>query len=387
MLFFSERFDDDILCAMAQQDVLKAPVERRCPNCGTRVAVEAESCFMCGYDLRIPLRRQRKVSIIDILLVVAVFVVLVFWWQLGRTQLTESIQDASQAILPGDLPELTATATEVATPIPASTSAPSQTQSQVIQQNHVVQPGETLLAIANQYQVTVEEIQAANNLSNELIRPDQRLIIPKTIQVPVNSTTGAGTTSGELTYTVMEKDTIFSIAGKFGSTADEILATNNLAKTDIIRPGQLLRIPIRQAPAEVFDANTITNTASNSVSSQQVDAPTQGEPSTHPAPNLTGPGIDASIFLTESVVLRWVSVDLLSANEWYVVQILPAAGSAKVLNTVWTKSTSHRIDVSLAPAPGDSATYKWQITIVRVNSGNQLEAVSPPSEQRQFTWQ
>lgn len=135
-----------------------------------------------------------------------------------------------------DLPELTATATEVATPIPASTSA-SQTQSQVIQQSHVVQPGETLLAIANQYQVTVEEIQVANNLSNELIRPDQRLIIPKTIQVPVNSTTGAGTTSGELTYTVVRKIPS-RLPGSLAVLQTKSLPPITWQRQDIIRPRQ-----------------------------------------------------------------------------------------------------------------------------------------------------
>lgn len=368
---------------MAQQDVLKAPVERRCPNCGTRVAVEAESCFMCGYDLRIPIRRQRKISIIDILLVVAVFAVLIFWWQLGRTQQTTSQEETAQGIPPDQIPELAVTATDVPTAVPPSTSAPSQTQSQVIQQTHVVQPGETLLAIASQYQVTVEEIQTANNLDNELIRPDQRLIIPKTIEVPVSSSDGSNTTSGELSYTVQDNDTIFTIAGKLGSTAEEILAANNLAQTDIIRPGQVLRIPIRQAPAEVF-APSGADSGSASNPDAQLSA---GDTSIRAAPNLTGPPVEATIPISEPVLLRWVSVDLLAANEWYVVQILPAGGSAKVLNTVWTKSNSHRIDPSLAPIAGDSATYKWQITIVRVSSGNQLEAVSPASEQRQFTWQ
>lgn len=368
---------------MAQQDVLKAPVERRCPNCGTRVAVEADSCFMCGFDLRIPVRRQRKISIIDVLLVIAVFIVLGFWWQLGRTQRVESNAEATRAILPADLPQLAIEPTSEAAPLPPSTSAPSQTQAQVIQQTHVVQPGETLLAIADQYQVTVEEIQLANNLTNELIRPDQRLVIPKTIQVPVNSNAGSGTTSGELSYTVQEKDTIFTIAGKFGSTAEEILSVNGLAQSDIIRPGQSLKIPIRQAPSEVFTNQSIAAAPSSDSASGSGD----GSSKIHPAPNLTGPPLGATVALTEPVLLRWVSVDLLAPNEWYVVQILPAGGSAKVLNTVWTKSNSHRIDPSLAPAEGGSATYQWQITIVRVNGGNQLQAASLASEKREFTWQ
>jgi hypothetical protein len=58
---------------------------------------------------------------------------------------------------------------------------------------------------------------------------------------------------------------------------------------------------------------------------------------------------------------------------------------------VWTKQTSHRIGVELAPDTGELAEYDWLVSIVRVASTGEgrptLEAASPPSEVRRFVWQ
>ena len=55
---------------MAQERAPSSVAERRCPNCGTRVARNAESCFMCGYDLRKQPQRGRRISWVDVVLVV-----------------------------------------------------------------------------------------------------------------------------------------------------------------------------------------------------------------------------------------------------------------------------------------------------------------------------
>ena len=154
-----------------------ANVERRCPNCGTRVARDADTCFMCGHDLRIQPRRARRVSWIDALLVVAVLVVLVFWWQMG-TQSRDADQPEEEiaAILPTQIPLLGPTDT------PAPTQEPTPTPTPVVAEEifltHEVKAGQTLLSIAGLYDTTVEEIQKANGLTDILIRVDDVLIIP-----------------------------------------------------------------------------------------------------------------------------------------------------------------------------------------------------------------
>src|SRR6266498_3489661 len=98
---------------MAQEQLSRLSAERRCPNCGTRVARDAESCFMCGHDLRIQPRRRQRISWVDALLVLAVLAVLIIWWRLGtRSPLETSEAADNQTILPTNIPVLTAAPTE-----------------------------------------------------------------------------------------------------------------------------------------------------------------------------------------------------------------------------------------------------------------------------------
>lgn len=69
------------------------------------------------------------------------------------------------------------TAPATSTVLPSPTPVPSPTPKVVI---HIVQQGETLLAIAEQYGVTVQEIVAANGLENpDHLQIGQELIIPQ----------------------------------------------------------------------------------------------------------------------------------------------------------------------------------------------------------------
>ena len=58
--------------------------------------------------------------------------------------------------------------------------------------------------------------------------------------------------------------------------------------------------------------------------------------------------------------------------------------------TAWTKQTSFRLETGLAPVEGTVAEYSWQISVVRVNRAETgelvLEAASPASEVRTFSW-
>ena len=161
---------------MAQKQLPQTVAERRCPNCGTRVARDSETCFMCGYDLRIKPKRARRISWIDAVLVLAVLAVLLFWWQLGgQAEQTEAANDGV-AILPTELPILGPTAVPTPTPIPTETPTPLPPEQVIV--THEVRQGENLLAIAGFYGVTVAEVQAANNLTDALIRVGDKLQIP-----------------------------------------------------------------------------------------------------------------------------------------------------------------------------------------------------------------
>jgi LysM repeat protein len=67
-------------------------------------------------------------------------------------------------------------------PVGGATSAPVITSTARTPQNapqvHIVQQGDTLFALARRYNVTVEALQQANNLSGDTINVGQQLIIP-----------------------------------------------------------------------------------------------------------------------------------------------------------------------------------------------------------------
>jgi LysM repeat protein len=368
---------------MTREQSSPTSVERRCPNCGTRVARDADSCFMCGHNLRIQLRRPQRIAWVDVVLVAAVVAVLVLWWRLGSQPQPEIAGEANaKEIFPTSVPLMTATPTPG--PSPTATPIPSPTTPAPNYITHEVQAGETLLEIANIYNITVQEIQAANNINDELIHIGDRLIIPVISAEP--APTAAGVVS-QSQYVVRSGDTIISIALTFGSSINEILKANNLSSTDLIRPGDLLNVPTHQLPPEVSKSaiQTTTSTVSETTSAEPANTDT-----IYIEPRLIGPPDQATLPRTDAVLLRWISVDILAPNEWYVLLISPAADNAKSLPSIWTKATSYRLDTSMAPEVGQSATYVWQVSVVRVKTGagGQIgfEAASPPSTLRYFTW-
>ena len=164
---------------MTREQISPTSVERRCPNCGTRVARDADSCFMCGHNLRVQTKRVQRIAWVDVVLVLAVVAVLVLWWRMGSQPQSGSAGEASaKGIFPTSVPLMTATntpgpsPTATAIPVPA-TPAPNYVK-------HEVESGETLLEIANNYDITVQELQAANNINDELIHIGDQLIIQKT---------------------------------------------------------------------------------------------------------------------------------------------------------------------------------------------------------------
>lgn len=72
---------------------------------------------------------------------------------------------------------------------------------------YVVSAGDTLYSVAKKFSVSVDEIKDANNLTNNLLKVGQKLIIPK---------------DEDLTYVVKAGDTLYSIARKYNITVDKL---------------------------------------------------------------------------------------------------------------------------------------------------------------------
>ncbi len=94
--------------------------------------------------------------------------------------------------------------------------------------NYTVVQGDTLLKIAHNYNATVENILKFNTIPNpNLIHPGQKIVIPLS---PPEA----------IIYTVKPGDTLYLIAGRYGTFVDNLIKYNYLAAPYIIYPGQQL---------------------------------------------------------------------------------------------------------------------------------------------------
>jgi membrane-bound lytic murein transglycosylase D len=154
-------------------------------------------------------------------------------------------------------------------------------------QYHTVKSGESLGSIAKKYHVTVKQLQQWNNLRGTMIHPGQKLaVIPSGGYTPSSATASAKTTSSkpetstETASTGTKSETssnatgyhyvksgenLAGIAKKYGCTADDIKAWNNL-KNNTIYPKQKLRVSgdLSVASAKLPEASASgTNPAQN----------------------------------------------------------------------------------------------------------------------------
>ena len=91
-----------------------------------------------------------------------------------------------------------------------------------------MEKGDSLYSISRKYNITVDNLKSANNLSSNLLSIGQKLIIPSTTSYK--------------SYTVEKNDNLYSIARKYNTTVDNIKKLNNLS-SNTLSIGQKLIIP------------------------------------------------------------------------------------------------------------------------------------------------
>ena len=98
---------------------------------------------------------------------------------------------------------------------------------------YTVRAGDTLYDLARTFQITVDELRRANNLSSDLLTIGQVLVIPATV-----------TESDTIEYTVKSGDSLWRIAQSYDVTVDDLRRANSLS-SDILQIGQTLYIPTK----------------------------------------------------------------------------------------------------------------------------------------------
>jgi len=117
---------------------------------------------------------------------------------------------------------------------------------------HEVKSGQTLYSISRAYQVTVDEIKAANHLTDNTLKTGYLLRIPGAItnnaeSVVLESDAGRMELSD---HTIKSGETLYGIAQTYGTTPDNLKKLNP-GMGDNIVPGQIIKVPVQAKPVVV----------------------------------------------------------------------------------------------------------------------------------------
>ena len=173
-------------------------------------------------------------------------------------------------------PQSGSAATPVSTAAPVSTTATASPGGG----SYVVQPGDTLSAIAARAGVSIDALAAANGLD-----PNGVLLSGSTLTLsgssgataePVSTTVRSASTGGG-SYVVQPGDTLSAIAARAGVSVDALAAANGLDPNGVLLSGSALTL-------SDATATPVSTTVQSSAASQPIGAPAEGTPGAPPYP-------------------------------------------------------------------------------------------------------
>ncbi|MEE0887142.1 MAG: M23 family metallopeptidase [Treponema sp.] len=150
--------------------------------------------------------------------------------------------------------------------------------------SYIVKKGDTLYSISRKYQITVPELRAANNLSeNDVLKVGVKLVIPSAdienaaaLSASKTSETKPNVSSKSATsYIVQKGDTLYGIARKYNIKLNELLSLNNLDNSSTIKIGQKILVPAGSSSS----ASTVASGTGTNSTKTQVPAKTEKNPS------------------------------------------------------------------------------------------------------------
>ena len=102
--------------------------------------------------------------------------------------------------------------------IPSATTIVTPSEEEIISEGtvYIVKSGDTLYSIAKQYNVSVDDIVNQNNLVSNNLTIGTKLLIP------------SGKSSDIIVYTVQRGDSLWALANNYNTTIDDIKRLNNL---------------------------------------------------------------------------------------------------------------------------------------------------------------
>lgn len=157
------------------------------------------------------------------------------------------IRPGQELLIPSGGSAGSASAAASGAPLPSGTTS------------YTVERGDSLSVIAQRHGTTVSELRSLNNLSNDIIRIGQTLVVPKRSSSGTRSSgSSAPAPSAQRSpageggrHVVQSGETPGGIASKHGITVDALMSANNMSDPRRMQIGQELIIPggAKESPA------------------------------------------------------------------------------------------------------------------------------------------
>ena len=158
-----------------------------CPVCGTRVGSATTRCLVCRADLRKPgpdPARPRRNTLFTIAPTLAPVVLVLLFLGVGCLFIFGALGLVPLPQLPTPEPSETPTPTETLIPTATRTPAPTLPPTPLPPIEYIIQPGDTILAIAIDHGVAPWDINTLNDLA-----PDAVLSVGQKILIPIATAT------------------------------------------------------------------------------------------------------------------------------------------------------------------------------------------------------
>jgi len=360
-----------------------------CPTCGTRVSEEAVRCLVCGAELggsgdsdaaSAKAVRGSRMPQVTLSLPLAI-VLLASFLVIGAGLVYLALQETEQIVVPTVTPTVTLTITPSITPTPVTPTSTATPEPSPTPFSYTVVEGDTCLAIAARFEVTVQSIVLLNNLGAACtLFPGTQILISypaPTATPPATVTLSAADAEFEacekVYYTVEENDTLSSISQNYNVPMEAIKEWNGMVNNNVLA-GLPLIIPLCERPATPGPS------------------PTPTPPPPYAAPSLLLPA-DGAVFTLddETVVLQWAAVGTLNSNEAYriTVEDITEGEGRKLVDEV--SGTTFSVPASFRAKTDAPHIYRWWVIPVRQvgtdESGNIIwDTAGAASDARVFTW-
>lgn len=202
-------------------------------------------------------------------------------------------------------------------------------------------------------------------------------------QVSLSDQLGDAPTTG---HVVQEGETVIDIAQQYNTTLEIVSQLNPDigffgCNFNIPSGGPDCVIILQERQEVRVPAPTPTPTLSPTPSGNETATPTP----TYVAPLIAFPP-DGAIVQPGRIRLQWVSAGFLNDDEVYLVYIKDNTVEGGSVNAFVTRSTALEVPAELIPQDGQPHTFEWWVTVGRQNAAGFYEDISGQPAVRQFQW-